>query len=103
MDDYRKMEGVARGFESKQVESQQEEAARGRTAIGPARSAEELARLDRRRTLELSIRRAEQDLSRATAPAHRLMLEHAIGSLAAELEAFGGSSGPIDDGSHSPM
>ena len=96
------MESVARGFESKQVESQQEEAARGRPAPGPARSAEELARLERQRTLELSIRRAEQDLSRATAPAHRLMLEHAIASLAAELDASGGSSSAIDESSHSP-
>jgi hypothetical protein len=96
------MEGMARGFESKQVESQQEEAARGRIAIGPVRSAEEVARLDRQRTLELSIRRARQDLSRATAPAHRLMLEHAIASLAAELRALGGASPSIDVGSHTP-
>jgi len=94
---------VARGFESKQVESQQEEAARGRTATGPARSPEELARLDRQRTLELSINRARQDLSRATAPAHRLMLEHAITALAAELEALGGSPTPTDKGSHTPQ
>jgi hypothetical protein len=92
---------VARGFESKQVESQQEEAARGRTAIGPARSSEELAILDRQRTLELSRRRAEHDLSRATAPAHRRMLEGAIAALSAELEALQDSSTPADDGPHS--
>jgi hypothetical protein len=93
---------MARGFESKQVESQQEEAARGRAAAGPARSADELARLDRQRTLELSMRRAEHDLSRATAPAHRLMLEHAIAALAAELEELRLSSKPADQGSHPP-
>jgi len=95
------MEDVARGFESKQVESQQEEAARGRTVSGPPRSAEELSRLERQRTLKLSLRRAEQDLSRATAPAHRRMLEHAIASLAAELERFQHASSQIDQVPHS--
>jgi hypothetical protein len=76
---------VARGFESKQVEFQQEEAARGRTASGPAPSAEERERLDRQRALALSRSRALHDLSRATAPAHRVMLEQAIAALDAEL------------------
>lgn len=77
---------MARGFESKQVESQQEEAARGRAASGPDLSAEQRARLDRRRALEMSKRRAENDLSRATAPAHRRMLEQAIAALDRELQ-----------------
>jgi hypothetical protein len=92
---------VARGFESKQVESQQEEAARGRSAVGPARSAEELARLDRQQALELSKRRAEGDLSRATAPAHRLMLERAIAALAAALDDLQQSPAPGDQAPHS--
>ncbi len=79
---------MARGFESKQVESQQEEAARGRVRSGPELSAEERLRLERRRTLELSRNRAVSDLSRATAPAHRRMLEQAIAALDAELQAL---------------
>jgi hypothetical protein len=79
---------MARGFESKQVESQQEEAARGRALSGPELSAEERARLERRRTLELSRARAEADLSRATVPAHRLMLEQAIAALDSELRTL---------------
>jgi hypothetical protein len=79
---------MARGFESKQVESQQEEAARGRALPGPELSADERARLERRRALELSRARAQADLSRATAPAHRLMLEHAIAALESELRTL---------------
>jgi hypothetical protein len=77
---------MARGFESKQVESQQEDAARGRTTKGRDLSPEERQRLDRQRALELSRQRAAHDLSRATAPAHRLMLEQAIAALDAELQ-----------------
>jgi hypothetical protein len=83
---------MARGFESKQVESQQEEAARGRTVQGPALSATERVRVEQQRTLELSRKRAADDLSRASAPAHRLMLEQAIAALDAELAALTRSS-----------
>lgn len=79
---------MARGFESKQVESQQEEAARGRPLPGPELSADERARLERRRALELSRARAQADLSRATAPPHRLMLEQAIAALDRELRTL---------------
>jgi hypothetical protein len=79
---------MARGFESKQVESQQEEAARGRTIIGPQRSPGELARLDRQHSLELSRTRLQHELGRASAPAHRAMLEQAITTLEAELDAL---------------
>jgi hypothetical protein len=79
---------MARGFESKQVEFQQEEAARGRKDQGPALSPDERTRLERRRTLELSRARAEAELGRATAPAHRVMLEHAIAALDAELQSL---------------
>jgi hypothetical protein len=79
---------MARGFESKQVESQQEEAARGRTAPGPELTADERARVERQRALHLSRTRAADELSRASAPAHRLMLEQAIAALDAELQAL---------------
>jgi hypothetical protein len=79
---------MARGFESKQVEAQQEEAARGRTPIRPELSEEERARLERQRALQLSRKRLEAELSRASAPAHRVMLEQAIAALEAELQAL---------------
>ena len=79
---------MARGWESKSVEAQQEEASRAelrRRASTP----EQLALDDRRRTLELKRKRAEDDLSRATAPAHRHMLEQAIAALETELARLG--------------
>ncbi len=79
---------MARGFESKHVESQQEEAARGRTAQGPELSPEQRTRLEQRRLLLLSRTRAQSDLSRATAPAYRHMLEEAIAALDTELESL---------------
>jgi hypothetical protein len=85
---------VARGFESKQVEFQQEEAARGRAPSGPRPSAQERERLDLQRALSLSRSRAVHDLSRATAPAHRVMLEHAIAALDAELARLTDSPTP---------
>jgi hypothetical protein len=71
---------MARGFESKSVEFQQEEAQRGRQRK-PALTPEEKAAQERRHSLELARARAAADLSRATAPAHRRMLEQALGYL----------------------
>jgi hypothetical protein len=77
---------MARGFESKSVEAQQEEAARGRKISGKDLSPEDRSIEQRRRMLELTRTRAQHDLSRATAPAHRRMLEQAIASLDRQLE-----------------
>ena len=78
---------MARGWESKAIESQQE-SAREATA-GPNHrplSEEERVRLQRRRTLELARARTAADLSRASTPAQRMMLERALDALNAELE-----------------
>jgi hypothetical protein len=72
---------VARGWESKSVEAQQDEKARGGSrATGPA-SPEEAARVAERRTIELALTRARNDLARAKVAAHRAMLEQAIKAL----------------------
>ena len=76
---------MARGFDSKFVEAQQEEATRPKV-IGPRLTPEQLQAADRRKTLELSRARAVSDLERAKVPAHRKMLEEAIAALDAELE-----------------
>jgi hypothetical protein len=76
---------MARGFESKMVEFQQEEAARGRSKGEPL-SAEEQARSARRAGLQLARARAVTDLARATRPAHKAMLEQAIKALDDQLE-----------------
>ena len=78
---------MARGWESKSIEAQQEEAARDRTRT-PVLSEAERVRSGERRTLELARARAAQDLSRATAPAHRRMLEHALEALDAQLKSL---------------
>lgn len=78
---------MARGFESKMVEFQQEEAARGRSKAEPV-SAEEQARLTRRAGLELARTRAATDLAKATRPAHKAMLEQAIKALDDQLNAL---------------
>jgi hypothetical protein len=75
---------MARGWESKSIESQQEEAARGRVRK-PALTPQQQVDLERRRTLELSRARAEADLARATSPAHRRMLEQTIAAIDAQL------------------
>jgi hypothetical protein len=78
---------MARGFESKMVEFQQEEAARGRSRT-VALTPDEQARRARRLSLELARARAAADLDRATAPAHRRMLEQAIAALDDQLRAI---------------
>lgn len=75
---------MARGFESKQVESQQEEAARPKV-VSEALSPQEAERTDRRRTLELSRARLKADLQRASVPAHRKMLEQALAAIDEQL------------------
>ena len=78
---------MARGWESKSVESQQDDraAAAAAKARGPV-SADEAARLAKRQTLELALTRARADLETATHPSHRHMLEAAIAALTSQLE-----------------
>ena len=79
---------MARGFESKSVEAQQEEAARGRPRL-PLTTAEQRQADARRSTLRLSRARAADDLGRATVPAHRRMLEQAIDAIDEQLRGLG--------------
>lgn len=75
---------MARGWESKAIESQQEEAARAKR---PRRelSAEERALSERRQVLALALANARSELGAAHAPAHRSMLEQKIAAIEAEL------------------
>jgi hypothetical protein len=78
---------MARGFESKQVESQQEEAARPK-AIGRRLSPEDAQRLDRARTLQLSRARLVADMKVARNAAHREMLDQALAAVDEQLRAI---------------
>ena len=71
---------MARGWESKAVESQQD-AATERTRSLPAVSPDEARRRTERTTLMLARTRAVADLESASAPAHRAMLQGAIEDL----------------------
>ena len=78
---------MARGWESKSIESQQDDraaaaAAKSRAPITP----DAAAKLARRQTLELALARANADLKVATHPSHRQMLEAAVAALTAQLD-----------------
>jgi len=75
---------MARGWESKAVEAQQEEAATRSPELAPV-SAEEASRRAQRATLALARSRALADLQQACRPAHRAMLEQAIAELDSRL------------------
>ena len=77
---------MARGFESKDVEFQQAEAERRRTARPPL-TADERVSIERRRTLELALTRAKGEMANARAGAHREMLEQAVAALEQQLAA----------------
>lgn len=76
------LEAMARGWESKDVESQQELAEERRRLASAARpSPEELARRQEIESLKLSRTRVAADLERATHPRHRVQLEAALAHL----------------------
>lgn len=78
---------MARGWESKSVEAQQDAANAPRNS-GPALTADEAARQEARATLMLARTRALADLQKACVPAHRAMLEQAIADLDQRLAAL---------------
>jgi len=71
---------MARGWESKAVEDQQQEAQAPKSAA-PAVDPAQAARAAERATLQLARTRALADLQQACAPASRSLLEHALRSL----------------------
>jgi len=69
---------LARGWESKSVESQQEESLREPNHRGLHLSPEERARQERLASLTLSRTRTLEQLERATGDAHRQMLKRTL-------------------------
>jgi hypothetical protein len=78
---------MARGWESKSVESQQDAAAE-RRAIPPPLSEGEAERRAQLATLQLARAKALSDLQHACAAPHRAMLEAAIADLDEKLAAL---------------
>ena len=82
---------MARGFDSKNVEWQQQQAEDARAAQRrpkTERTAEERARLERRRGLELALAKTRADLFKATRPPHRALLERTLQALEQELRSL---------------
>jgi hypothetical protein len=72
---------MARGWESKSVEDQQAEAMRPKDHLPQSLTPEQAARARQRATLELSRKRAVEQLAHASNPLQRNMLENAIRDL----------------------
>ena len=81
---------MARGWESKSVESQQEESFReSESRDFQHLSPEERARQERRASLELSRARTLDQLERATGAAHRAMLKRTLLALERDIAELG--------------
>jgi hypothetical protein len=80
---------MARGWESKSVEQQQEEATSSVQQRGQPLTAEQIAESRKRQGLELSRRRILQQLEVASNPQHRSLLEAALAELNAQLKSSG--------------
>lgn len=81
---------MSRGWESKDVESQMEEAASKRASVRQAPLTEEQIRLQtERKSLELSRTRVMKDLETATHPRRREQLEAALQHLDRKLAELG--------------
>lgn len=76
---------MARGWESKSVEQQQEEAGARKEKVRATLTPEQIARENQRKGLLLSRERVLQQLASATNPRHRQMLEAALAELDAQL------------------
>ena len=75
---------MARGFESKSVESQQEEAQRVKT-VRPPLTPEEHARQSHKAGLELALAQTQAEMAAACRPAHREMLKLRLEAIQAQI------------------
>lgn len=79
---------MARGWESKEIESQQEAAEQRRAQARPSLTPEQLARQRERESLELSRTRVLRDLQTVRSPHYRASLEGALRHLDEKLAAL---------------
>lgn len=79
---------MARGWESKSIEQQQEEMAEQRKPVQAPISPDQQQRNRKRQGLLLSRRRLTQQLQTADNPRHRQMLAQAIAELDRQLSSF---------------
>jgi hypothetical protein len=87
---------MARGWESKSVQSQMDAAENRRAAAqGIKQTAEELRLQREKESIELSKVRVIRDLQMARHPRHRAQLQAALAHLEQQLEKLSGSSSPL--------
>jgi hypothetical protein len=80
---------MARGWESKSVEAQQDEAATSSSPGKPRLTSEAAARLREKENLRLSLQSVTERLERSKDTRHRELLELAIDDLKKKIEALG--------------
>jgi hypothetical protein len=80
---------MARGWESKSVEAQQDEAAARTSSEKPRLTREAAARLRERENLRLSLQSVVQQLERSHNARHRAMLEQALAELTRKIQELG--------------
>jgi hypothetical protein len=76
---------MARGWESKSIESQQDDAGR-KPAGGPELTAEQRDRHQQKAGLQLALAETQAQLGAACRPAHREMLKLRLDAIQAQLE-----------------
>jgi hypothetical protein len=76
---------MARGWESKSIESQQDEAER-KPAVRPALTAKQRERQARKAGLELALAQTQAEMGAACRPAHREMLKLRLDAIQAQIE-----------------
>jgi hypothetical protein len=80
---------MARGWESKSIEAQQEEAAEKDSSSKPHRTPGETARLREKESLRLSLRNITEQLTRTRNERRRAVLEQARTDLELRLDKLG--------------
>ena len=80
---------MARGWESKSVEAQQDEAAEKSTPGNPRLTREAAARIREKESLRLSLQNVVQQLERSLNARHRSMLEQAKSDLERKRQELG--------------
>jgi hypothetical protein len=79
---------MARGWESKSIEGQQEDASRDKASEKPRLTREETAIAREIASLRLSLSQVEEQLSRTQNSRHREMLAHAKADLERKIESL---------------
>jgi hypothetical protein len=75
---------MARGWESKSIESQQDDAGR-KAPAGPPLTAEQQARQTLKKGLELALAQTQAEMGAACRPAHREMLKLRLDAIRSQL------------------